>query len=264
MNGQLPLSCRRAGLTLLPKTGDQNDITNWRPVSLLCTDYKLLSKVLANRLSEVLGHIIHSGFGHSEYCVPGRRICDNISFIRNILEIGKSFNLNFGLVSIDQEKAFDRVEHTYLWNTLTAFGFNNDFVSMLKVLYNEVESVLKINGDVCAPFKVFRGIRQGCALSGLLYTLAIEPLLIRIREKLCGLSIPNCINVFKLSAYADDVAVLINGQGDVNMLLEILNDFKEISATKVNWSKSEAVLVGTWLNVEPKLPEGLSWTKKRF
>ncbi len=259
VNGQLPLSCRRAVFTLLPKKGDLNDIANWRPVSLLCTDYKILSKVLANRLSEVLGHIIHSD---QTYCVPGRRICDNISFIRDILEIGKSFKLNFGLVSIDQEKAFDRVEHTYLWNTLTAFGFNNDFVSMLKVLYNEVESVLKINGDLCAPFKVFRGIRQGCALSGMLYTLAIEPLLIRIREKLCGLSIPNCMHVFKLSAYADDVAVLINGQRDVNMLMEILNDFKEISATKVNWSKSEAVLVGSWLNVEPKLPEGLSWTKE--
>ncbi len=71
-------------------------------------------------------------------------------------------------------------------------------------------------------------------------------------------------NVFKLSTYADDVAVLINGQRDVNMLLGILNDFKEISATKINWSKSEAVLVVSWLNVEPKLPEGLSWTKEGF
>ncbi len=152
-----------------------------------------------------------------------------------------------------------------MWNTLTAFGFNNDFVSMLNVLYNEVERVLKINGDSYAPFKVFRGIRQGCVLSGMLYTLAIILFfLIRIRAKLCGLSIPKCINVFKLSTYADDVAVLINGQRDVNMLLEILNDFKEISATKINWSKSEAVLVGSWLNVEPKLPEGLSWTKEGF
>lgn len=117
---------------------------------------------------------------------------------------------------------------------------------------------------LCGPFKVSRGIRQGCALSGMLYTLAIEPLLIRIRTKLCGLSIPNCENVFKLSAYADDVVVLINEQRDVNILLDILNDFKNISATKVNWSKSEAVLVGHWLNGEPKLPEGLSWTKEGF
>ncbi len=168
-------------------------------------------------------------------------------------------------MSIDQEKAFDRVEPTYLWNTLTAFGFNNDFVSMLKVLYNEVESVLKINGDLLCPLLRSSEVSgKACALSGMLYTLAIEPLLIRIREKLCGLSIPNCMHVFKLSAYADDVAVLINGQRDVNMLMEILNDFKEISATKVNWSKSEAVLVGSWLTVEPKLPEGLSWTKEGF
>lgn len=221
-NGQLPLSCRRAALTLLPKKGDLNDIKNWRPVSLLCTNYKLLSTVLANRLSEDLSHVIHPD---QTYCVPWRRIFDNISFIRDFLDIGKNLNLNFGLVSIDQEKAFDRVEYTYLWNTLIAFGFNNDFVSMLKVLYNEVESVFKINGELCGPFKVSRGIRQGCALSGMLYTLAIEPLLIKIRIKLCGLSIPNCANVFKLSAYADDVVVLINQQGDVNILLDILNDF---------------------------------------
>nr|BAC82609.1 pol-like protein [Danio rerio] len=259
--GQLPLSCRRAVLTLLPKKGDLNDIKNWRPVSLLCTDYKLLSKVLANRLSDVLSHIIHPD---QSYCVPGRRIFDNISFIRDILDIGKIFNLNFGLLSLDQEKAFDRVEHKYLWNTLTAFGFNNEFVSMLKALYNDVESVLKFNGNLCAPFKVFRGIRQGCALSGMLYTLAIEPLLIKIRAKLSGLSLPSCTNCFKVSAYADDIVVLINGQIDVTLLLELMNDFKKISATKINWSKSEALLVGNWHNAEPKLPEGLTWTKQGF
>lgn len=53
----------------------------------------------------------------------------------------------------------------YLWNALTAFGFSNDIVSLIKVLYTDVESVLKMNGNLCAPFKVFRGIRQGCALA---------------------------------------------------------------------------------------------------
>lgn len=57
--GLLSLSCRRAILTLLPKKGNLNDIKNWRPVSLLCSDYKLLSKVLATRLGKVLAEIIH-------------------------------------------------------------------------------------------------------------------------------------------------------------------------------------------------------------
>ncbi len=61
---------------------------------------------------------------------------------------------------------------------------------------------------VCAPFRVFRGIRQGCALSGMLYSLAIEPLLRKFRAELKGVNIPYCENVFKLSAYADDIVIL--------------------------------------------------------
>ncbi|XP_057179060.1 uncharacterized protein LOC130547275 [Triplophysa rosa] len=92
---------------------------------------------------------------------------DNVSFIRDILDCGKLFDLDFGLISIDQEKAFDRIEHVYLWSALKAFGFSPDFISMIKVLYCGVESVLKINGDLCSPFRVYRGVRQGCALSGM-------------------------------------------------------------------------------------------------
>jgi len=120
-NGRMPLSCYRAVLTLLPKKGDLNDIKSWRPVSILCSEYKLLSKALANRLSDVLEQVIHPD---QTYCVPGTLIHNNISFIRDVLDIGRLFNLEFGLVSIDQEKAFDRVEHNYLSSVLAAFGFS--------------------------------------------------------------------------------------------------------------------------------------------
>ncbi len=149
--GMLPLSCRRAVITRIPKKGDLTDIKNWRPVSLLCCDYKLLSKVLANRLAGVISQVIHSD---QSYCVPRRSIVDNIYLIRDALEVSKLLNLDFGLISLDQEKAFDRVEHFYLWKTLEAFGFKQDFIKMVQVLYSEVESVLKINGGLCAPFQV--------------------------------------------------------------------------------------------------------------
>ncbi|KAI3360398.1 hypothetical protein L3Q82_002308 [Scortum barcoo] len=64
--GRLPLSCRRAVITLLPKKGDLQELKNWRPVSLLCTDYKIMSKVLASRLREVMASIIHPD---QTYCV---------------------------------------------------------------------------------------------------------------------------------------------------------------------------------------------------
>lgn len=110
-------------------------------MSLLCTDYKLLSKTLANRLAEVMEQVIHPD---QSYCIPGRSIFDNISLVRDSLDVSKLFNLDCALISSDQEKAFDRVEHNYLWKTLAAFGFCQDFVEIIKMLYTDVESVLKV------------------------------------------------------------------------------------------------------------------------
>ncbi len=185
--GLLPLSCRRAVITLLPKKGDLKEIKNWRPVSLLCSDLKLFSKALAIRLREVVGQVIHRD---QTYCVPNRSIFDNVYLIRDILEVSRLLDIDTGLISLDQEKAFDRVEHGYLWRTLEEFGLSSGFIAMIRVLYQDVESVLKINGGLSAPFKILRGIRQGCALSGMLYALAIEPLLVKIRESIEGWTIP--------------------------------------------------------------------------
>ncbi len=86
VKGLLPLSCRRAVLTLLPKKGDLTDIKCWRPVSVLCCDYKILAKALANRLAGVLEQVIQSD---QAYCIPGRSIFDNILFIRDIFDLEK-------------------------------------------------------------------------------------------------------------------------------------------------------------------------------
>ena len=111
------------------------------------------------------------------YCVPGRSMIDNVSLIRDILEVSGSLGLDTGLVSLDQEKAFDRVEHRYLWKVLQRYGLSPGLIAKMKVLYEDIESVLKINGGLCKPFMVQRGIRQGCSMSGMMYSLSIEPIL---------------------------------------------------------------------------------------
>ena len=98
------MSCRWAVITLLPKKGDLQQLKNWRPVSLLCTDYKLLSKALATRLGKVMVEVIHVD---QSYCVPGRLITDNVMLIRDFLEVSGSLGVETGLISIDQEKAFE-------------------------------------------------------------------------------------------------------------------------------------------------------------
>lgn len=257
VKGRLPLSCRRAVLTLLPKKGDLKYLKNWRPVSLLCTDYKLLSKVLANRLRKVMEQVIHVD---QTYCVPGRLITDNVFLVRDILDLSTSLGMRLGLISMDQEKAFDRVEHAYLWRTLEGFGFSSGLIAKIQALYGDIESVLKINGGLSAPFKVQRGIRQGCPLSGMLYSLAIEPLLHQLRTGLSGFNVPSSDSIFKLSAYADDLIIAVKNQSDINFLTETVRDFSEISSAKVNWEKSEAL----WVGDEPRgiiLPGGLTWKR---
>ncbi len=87
------------------------------------------------------------------YCVPRRSIFDYVSLVRDVLDVSKLLHLDCGLISLDQDKAFDRVEHCYLWRVLEAFGFCQNCINCIKVLYSDVESILKVNGGLCAPFQ---------------------------------------------------------------------------------------------------------------
>ncbi|KAJ3594105.1 hypothetical protein NHX12_006437 [Muraenolepis orangiensis] len=260
-SGSMPVSCRRAVITLLPKKGNLQDIKNWRPVSLLCVDYKILSKALATRLGKAVEQVIHRD---QTYCVPGRSMVDNVHLIRDVLEVSSSLGINTGLISLDQEKAFDRVEHSFLWKVMEKFGFSAGFIAKIKVLYNKIESVLKFNGGLCAPFRVCRGVRQGCALSGMLYALSLEPLLSKIRSKLQGLFLPGLNGNMVLSVYADDVVVFVRDQKDTDILVDIVRDFSSASAARVNWKKSEALAVGEWSGGLPVLPQSMVWKKDGF
>ncbi|CAM2106107.1 unnamed protein product [Caretta caretta] len=107
-SGVLPLSCRRAVLASLPKKGDLHDLRNWHPVLLLSTDYKIIAKAISLRLRSVLADVIHP---YQTYTVPDRSIFDNLFLVRDLLELGHRDGLSFALLSLDQEKAFDRVDH---------------------------------------------------------------------------------------------------------------------------------------------------------
>ncbi|CAM2094993.1 unnamed protein product [Caretta caretta] len=156
-SGVLPLSCRRAVLALLPKKGDLRDLRNWRPVSLLSTDYKIVAKAISLRLGtdykiiakgislrlgSVLADVIHPD---QTYTILDRSIFDNLFMVRDLLELRRRDGLSFTLLSLDQEKAFDRVDHGYLLSTLQAFGFGPQFVGFLRVLYTSAKCLVKLN-----------------------------------------------------------------------------------------------------------------------
>ena len=245
-----------------PEKGDLALLKNWRLVALLCTDYKLLSKVLANRLKKVLDQVIHRD---QSYCVPDRSIMDNLFLMRDLVDVCKLYSFDTGVFSLDQEKAFDRVDHGFLFGTLRAFGFGGGFLSLLGLLYKDACCLVKVGGALSCPVRVGMGIRQGCPISGQLYSLVIEPLLCRLRSRLTGLRLPGLPQrpPLVLSAYADDISVIIRNQGEVDNLTESLTLYQKASSAKVNRDKSEALLIGQWTDRQtPKLPGDLGWGRQ--
>ena len=108
--GTLPTSMRRAVIVLLPKTGDRLNISNWRPISLLNVDYKILGKMLANRLSRVLPNILYYS---QTYAIPGRSIFQNLHTLRDCIVYANRKNIPLGVTSIDQRKAFDSLSSVH-------------------------------------------------------------------------------------------------------------------------------------------------------
>ncbi len=80
------------------------------------------------------------------------------------------------IVALDQEKAYDKIAHYYLWKVLATFGIPEVLIKLVKALYQNAETTIMINGYLSSTFKVTRGVRQGDSMSCLLFDLAIEPL----------------------------------------------------------------------------------------
>lgn len=155
-SGKLCLSQRRGMMTLLLKKDDKELLKNWRPISLLNTDYKLLAKALANRLRKVLHLLIHP----NQVCsVPDRCINEHCSLLRDICDYANSTNLGCALVSLNQEKAFDWVDWGFLDKVVVVMNFGPAFRSYIRCLYTDIQSAIFFNLE--------RGVRQGCPLSPL-------------------------------------------------------------------------------------------------
>ena len=131
----------RGTITLSFKKGDRLDPKNWRPISLMNVDYKIASRSIAARLLK----IIHLVVNKDQSCgVPVRFIGENVAFLRDVVDFRSSSGAPAALLSLDQEKAFDRVDWTFLRSTLYAMGFGQSFVGWVNLFYNNVSTNVKV------------------------------------------------------------------------------------------------------------------------
>lgn len=119
--------------------GDRLDPRNWRPISLLNVDYKLASRVIAGRLLNV----IHLVVDRDQTCgVPGRFIGENVALLHDVIDFASSSGTPIAILSLDQEKAFDRVDWSFMRCTLSAMGFGPSFISWVDLFYHCVRALL--------------------------------------------------------------------------------------------------------------------------
>ena len=230
-------------------------IGNYRPITLLNVDLKVLTRALAKRMMTVLPYLIHD----NQTCVPGRKITKNIHIVQDLIDHINNIKGKGAFIFLDQEKAFDRISHSFMLKTLKAFGFGPRFINWVRIVYTDTKSAVKVNGFLTPEFSIQRGVRQGCPLSALLYVLCAEVLGIAIRasSEIEGFKFNG--KEHKLSQYADDMTVYIRTMEALHALFKLLRKYEDATNAKLNVSKSEGLWVGQWKGNEEK-PLDLKWT----
>ena len=261
--GALPPSLMEANISLVLKKGKPSEeCSSYRPISVLNLDLKLLAKILATRLENVLPTVIandQTGF------IRGRYSSHNVRRLLNIIQHSSLYSPEALVISLDAEKAFDRLEWPYLFFTLQKFGFGEVFTKWIQILYTSPLSAVITNGLRSSNFNIERGTRQGCPLSPLLFALAMEPLAATIRQDISigGIFLNN--HQHKISLYADDVLIFLNSPAhSIPKLTELINNYGSFSGYKINFSKSEAMPLCSSQTLDPNISQPFRWSPAGF
>lgn len=230
-------------ITLIPKPNkDKLLLDNWRPITLLCNDYKLLAHVYANRLNDCLTHLVdecQSAF------IKGRHIHNHIRLIFDMLDYRQYIKTESLVLFLDFYKAFDTVEHPFLLKALNFLGFGDNFCNVIKMFYSNISSSVSLNPGMTPRFEVQRGIRQGCPISPKLFILTTQLLALIIQKDpdLYGINIFD--KEFKISQFADDTALFLRDKSMVAKALNTISLFSQASGLCLNINKCELLPIHT-------------------
>ncbi|GJU00233.1 putative RNA-directed DNA polymerase [Tanacetum coccineum] len=175
----IPRWCNSSFITLIPKVEDPLVIHDYRPISLIGCQYKIIAKVLANRLALVISSVV----GESQTVfIKGRQIINGPLMVDEIISWAKMYNKKLFMLKVDFEKAFDSFSWSFLDSTMMQMGFSLKWRQWMRACLNLGYTSVLINGSSTPEFKIERGLRQGGPLSPLLFILTIEALNVVLTE----------------------------------------------------------------------------------
>ncbi|KAJ9693798.1 hypothetical protein PVL29_009659 [Vitis rotundifolia] len=237
-------------LVLIPKKSGAEDLGDFRPISLLGGLYKLLAKVLANRLKKVIGKVVS---GAQNAFVMGRQILDASLIANEVIDSWQKRKEKGIICKLDIEKAYDSINWKFLMKVLQKMGFGTKWVGWMWNCVSSAKFSILVNGVPAGFFPSTRGLRQGDPLSPYLFVMGMEILDVLIRRAVEGGYLTGCnirggrrssLNISHLF-FADDTIVFCEASKEqVSHLSWLLFWFEAASGLRINLAKSEIIPVG--------------------
>lgn len=235
-------STNSAFLALIPKEKGASNFSRFRPISLCNTSYKLVTKIIANRLKEILPSIIPENQGGF---IKGRQILDNIVLVQGAIHSSCQRKEKGMIIKLELTNAFDRVRHDFLFKVMGKMGFAQKFINWVKACIAAPWISPLVNGRSAEYFQASRGLRQGCLLSPLLYTIQALVLSFQLDycQQICslsGLRMVTNVKDINHAQFADDT-LLLGGTSVLSTrnFKQELDRYKELSGRKPNYKKSK-------------------------
>ena len=233
-------------INLIPKPKPPPELVylrNWRPITLLNVDYKIFTHIIKNRIVGTLPHLIskaQSGFQ------SGKSTSDNLILMCLVLDHFDGNDDDGGLLlQVDFEKAFDTVDHHFLFKTMENMGFGPYLINLVKISLHGGLSFVNINGHLSSQVILGRGLHQGSPLSPILFLLVAQVFTVKINDNhnIEGINV-NGIDLL-LSLFADDSDLFLKASGAcLDEVISEIRRFGMVSGCKNNIEKTKCIPLG--------------------
>jgi len=254
-NERLTKGINSTFIALIPKVESLQRLNDFRPISLVGSMYKILAKVLANRLRSIIGSVISDS--QSSF-VKGQQILDGILVANEVVDDARRCKKELLLFKVDFEKPYDSIDWSYLDEVMCKMGFPVLWQKWIKECIGTATASVLVNGSPADEFPMKRGLRQGDPLSPFLFLLAAEGFNILMNSLSdthhfhgykVGSPVPTVVSHLQ---FADDTLIIAEKSwANVRATRAVLILFEAISGLKVNFNKSQLIGInvhGSWLN----------------
>ncbi|CAJ2628079.1 unnamed protein product [Trifolium pratense] len=243
--GVFPSTLNLTNIALIPKGDSQQSMKDWRPISLCNVIYKLVAKVLANRLKSILSKCISN---NQSAFVPDRSILDNAMVAIEVVHYMKTKTkgkIGDVALKLDISKAYDRIEWDYLRGVMQKMGFCTQWIKWIMMCVESVDYSVLVNNNVAGPITPSRGLRQGDPLSPYLFIICAKGLSALIRKAeargdIHGIKICRNAPIISHLLFADDCFLFFRASSnEAEAMKNILETYEAASGQAINFQKSE-------------------------